>query len=52
VPRISVFDVAPTDLPVFDPLSPAGGGCISTKCRCGIEEEDDKERKWDALRAK
>jgi len=50
VPRISVFDVAPANRPVFDPLSPGGGGCVSMMCWCGIGEEDDNERKWEALR--
>jgi hypothetical protein len=52
VPRISVFDVAPPNLPVFDPLSPGAGGCVSIMCWCGIGEEDDNERKWEALRTK
>jgi len=50
VPRISVFDVVPANLPVFDLLSPGGGGCVSMMCWCGIGEEDDNERKWEALR--
>jgi len=50
VPRISVFDVVPANLPVFDPLPPAGGGCVSKMCWCGIGEEDDNERKWETLR--
>ena len=50
VPRSSVLDVAPANLPVFDPLSPAGGGCVSIMCWCGIGEEDDNERKWEALK--
>jgi len=50
VPRISGFDVAPANLPVFDPLSPGGGGCVSMMCWCGIGEEDDNEMKWEALR--
>ena len=49
VPRISVFDVAPANLAVVDPVSPGGGGCISMMCLCGIGEEDDNERKWEAL---
>jgi len=52
VPRISVFDVAPANLPVFDMLSPGWGGCVSIMCWCGIGEEDDNERKWEALRTK
>jgi len=50
VPRICVLDVAPANLPVFDPHSPGGGGCVSMMCWCGIGEEDDNERKWEALR--
>jgi len=50
VPRISVFDVAPANLPVFNPLSPGRGGCVSKMCRCGIGEKDDNKRKWEALR--
>jgi len=50
VPRISLFDVAPANLPVFDPLSPGGGGCVSMMCWCGTGEEDNNERKWEALR--
>ena len=50
MPRISVFDVAPVNQPVFDPLSPVGGGCVSMMRWCGIGQEDDNERKWEALR--
>jgi len=50
VPRISVFDIAPANWPVFDPLSSGGGGWVSMMCRCGIGEKDDNERKWEALR--
>jgi len=52
LPKSSVFDVAPANLPVFVPLSPGGGGCVSTMGWCGIGEEDDNERKWEALRTK
>jgi hypothetical protein len=48
--RSSSFEVAPADLAVFDPLSPAAGGCVSMMCWCGRGEEDDNERKWVALR--
>jgi len=51
VPRIAVFHIAPANLPVFDPLSIGGGGCVSMMCWCGIGEEDDNERKWEALRS-
>jgi len=47
---MSVFDVAPANLSVFDPLSPGGGGSVSVMCWCGIGEKDDNERKWEALR--
>jgi len=52
VPRISVFDVAPANQPVFYPLSPGGGGCVIIMCWCGIGEADDNQRKWEALRTK
>jgi hypothetical protein len=47
---MSVIDVAPANLLVFDPLSPGGGGCISMMYWCGIGEEDDNKRKWEAPR--
>jgi len=50
MPRILVFDVAPANLPVIDLLSPGVGGCVSILFWCGIGEEDDNERKWEALR--
>jgi len=50
VRRISVFDVAPANWPVFERLLPGGGGCVSMMCWCWIGEEDDNERKWEALR--
>jgi hypothetical protein len=50
VARIAVVDVEPANLPVFDPLSPGGGGCVTMSCWCGIGEEDDNEGKWEALR--
>jgi len=50
VPIMSRFDVAPANRPVFNLLSPGGGGCVSMMCWCGIGEEDDNERKWEALR--
>jgi len=50
VPRISIFDVVPANRLLFDPLSPGGGGRVSMMCWCGIGEEDDNERKWEALR--
>jgi hypothetical protein len=48
--RIAVIDVAPTNLPVFNPLVPGGGGCSSLMRWCGIGEDDDNCRKWEALR--
>jgi hypothetical protein len=50
VPSSSVFNVAPANLPVFDPLSPAAGSSVSTLCWNGRGEEDDNEKKWEALR--
>jgi hypothetical protein len=50
VPRILVCDEAPANLPVFNTLSPGGGCCVAMICWCGIGEEDDNERKWEALR--
>jgi len=47
---MSVFVVAHANRPVFYPLSPGGGGCVSMMCWGGIGEEDDNERKWEALR--
>jgi len=52
VRRSFVFDVAPANLLIFVQLSPGGGGCVSIMCWCGIREEDDNERKWEALRTK
>jgi len=50
VPRISICDVAPANLPVFEALAPGGGGWEWMMCGWGIGEEDDNERKWEALR--
>jgi len=50
VPMIAVFDVAPANRLDIDPLSPCWGGCVSMICWCGIGEEDDNEKKWEALR--
>jgi len=50
LPRIAIFDVGPANLQVLDPLSPGGRGCLSTICSCAIAEEDNNERKWEALR--
>ena len=48
--EFGVFDVAPANLPVFDPLPPHVGGFVSMMCLCGIGQKDDNERKWEALR--
>jgi hypothetical protein len=37
-------------MPVCDPLSPGRGGCVSIMYWCGRGEEDDNEKKWEALR--
>jgi hypothetical protein len=50
VRKIAVCDIRPANLPVFNPLSPGRGDCVSMMCWCGIGEEDDNERKWEALR--
>jgi len=50
VPTMSVFDIAPANRPVCYLLTPGGGRCLSIMCWCGIGEEDDNERKWEALR--
>jgi hypothetical protein len=50
VPKIAVFDELPANLPVFDPLSPGRGGCVSMMCWCGIGEEDDSKREWKAMK--
>jgi len=34
----------------LDPLGPGWGGCVSMTCWCGMEEEDDTEKKWEVLR--
>jgi len=50
VPRMSGNVVPPANRPVFDLLSPGGGGCVSMMCLWRIGEEDYNERKWEALR--
>ena len=50
MPRITGFDVSPAIRTVFDLLLPGGGGCVWTMWWCGIDEEDDNERKWETLR--
>jgi hypothetical protein len=50
VPRMSICDIGPANRLVFDPHSPGGGCCVSMMCWCGIGEEDDNERKCEALR--
>ena len=51
MPRISVLDVAPDNLLVFDSLPPGGGACVSRMCWRGLGEQDHNEWKWEALRA-
>jgi hypothetical protein len=50
VPISDVFDEAPANRPDLELLGPGGGGCISMSCWCGIGEEDDNEKMWEALR--
>lgn len=50
MPIIAIFDIVPTNQLDLDPLSPGWGGCISRIWWCGIEEEDDIWRKWEALK--
>jgi len=47
---IAVFDVAPANRLDIDPLSLGWGGCVSVIWWCGIGEEDDNEKPWEALR--
>jgi len=50
VPISVVFDEAPANRLDLDPFGPGGGGCVSMICWCGIEDEDDNEKKWEVLR--
>jgi hypothetical protein len=50
VPVSDVSDDAPANRPDWDPLGPAGGGCVSMICWCVIGEEDDNDMKWEVLR--
>ena len=50
VPRIPVLDIPPAHGPEFEPHSPGRGGCVFMMCWCGIGEEDNNERQWEALR--
>jgi len=50
VPMIAIFNVAPANRLHLDLLSPGWGGCVSMICWCGIGEEDDNKKKWEALR--
>ena len=43
------FDEAPANGPDFDLLGPGCGGCVSMICWCGIGEEDDNDKMWEAL---
>jgi len=50
VPRSDILDEAPVDRLASDPSPPGWGGCVSMIYWCGIDEEDDNEKKWKALR--
>jgi len=49
VPKIDVIDVAPSTLQLYDPVSPGVGCCVWMTCWCGLGEDDDNVRKWEAL---
>jgi len=49
VPRISIFDIAPANLPIINPLLPGGRSSVCIMCCCGIEDEDDNDRKLEPL---
>jgi len=49
-PMIAVLDVPPANRLGLDLLPPGWGGSESMICWCGIEEDDDNEKKWEALR--
>jgi len=50
VPISNIFDEAPANQLDLDPLGPGWSGCVSMICWCGIDEEDDNEKKWEVLR--
>jgi hypothetical protein len=50
VPISDIFDEASANWPDLDPLGPSRGGCVSIICWCGIGEEDDNEKRREALR--
>ena len=50
VPISTIFDEAAANWPDLDPLGPGWGGCVSMICWCGIGEEDDNKKMWEALR--
>jgi len=50
VPTSDIFDEASANWPAIDPLGPGWCGCVSMICWCGIGEEDDNEKMWEALR--
>ena len=50
VPISDVFDEASANRLDMDLLWPAWDGCVLMICWCGIGEEDDNNKKWEALR--
>jgi len=50
VPISDIFNEASANWLDFDLLGPGWGGCVSMICWCGIGEEDDNEKMWEALR--
>jgi len=49
VPNNAILDVLPSMRLNLDPLSPGWGGSVSMMAWCGTGEEDDNEKKWEAL---
>jgi hypothetical protein len=49
---IALVDVVPANRLDLDLLPPGRGSCVSMICWSGIREEDDNEKKWEALRIK
>jgi len=50
VPGIAGRNVTPANLPVSDPLLPGRRSSVSMMRCCGLGEEDDNQRMWEALR--